>query len=101
MVISNTTSLRISGNHTIEWNKPYEYFWVRNNGTADVLMSVTSEECESGTDGVITVPSGASVCTMHNYPADKLYLKGDGIIQVFGSDTAFCPASGSGSIGTI
>lgn len=91
MVTKNSTTITLTGTEqTVQFDRPYPYFWVQNLGDNDVSISIDSGIVE-GADGVITVPAGGSCCTMHGYPADRLYLLGKGKVQVMGTGSAFNP----------
>ena len=91
MVTKNSTTITLTGTEqTVQFDRNYNYFWVQNLGDSDVFVSMDSGIVE-GADGVIMVPAGGSCCTMHGYPADKLYLLGSGRVQVMGTGSAFNP----------
>ena len=91
MVTKNSTTITLTGEEqTVQFDRPYPYFWVQNLGDNDVLISMDGGIVE-GADGVITVPAGGSCCTMHGYNADRLYLLGSGRVQVMGTGSAFNP----------
>lgn len=91
MVNSRLTTAVLTGTESsVEFAVPYNYYWVRNDGTDNLYVSLSSG-VEPGADGVLKVPVGAVCCTMHDYPATKLYLLGTGSVQLCGTSSAFCP----------
>lgn len=93
MITKNSTTITLTGTEqTVQFDRPYPYFWVHNLGDSDVFISMDSGIVD-GEDGVIEVPAGGSCGTMHNYTAnaDKLYLLGSGRVQVMGTGSAFNP----------
>lgn len=85
-----TTAVLTGTESAAEFAVPYSYYWVRNDGTESLYVSLSSG-IEPGADGVLKVPVGAVCCTMHDYPATKLYLLGTGSAQICGTSSAFCP----------
>lgn len=91
MVNTRLTTAVLTGTESaVEFAVPYSYYWVRNDGTDNLYVSLSSG-VEPGADGVLKVPVGAVCCTMHDYPATKLYLLGTGSVQICGTSSAFCP----------
>ncbi|MGN1119380.1 MAG: hypothetical protein ACI4Q4_03410, partial [Oscillospiraceae bacterium] len=89
MVTKNSTTVTLTDEEqTVQFDRPYPYFWIQNLGDSDVLISMDSGIVE-GADGVITVPAGGSCGTMHGISADRLYLLGSGKVQVMGTHSAF------------
>lgn len=85
-----TTAVLTGAESAAEFAVPYNYYWVRNDGTDNIYVSLSSG-IQPGADGVLKVPVGAVCCTMHDYPATKLYLLGTGSVQICGTSSAFCP----------
>lgn len=91
MIKTNTQTITLDGTEQeVRFNRNYPYFWVQNQGYSDVLMSINSGIAE-GKDGVMTVLSGGTACTMHGYDLDRFYLMGTGKVQVVGTYSAHCP----------
>lgn len=91
MIKTNTQTITLDGTEQeVRFNRNYPYFWVQNQGSSDVLMSTDSGITE-GKDGVMTVLSGGTACTMHGYDLDRFYLMGTGKVQVVGTYSAHCP----------
>lgn len=83
-ITSNTKTLELTGDEVhVRFTAGFPYFWVRNDSSGTVLMSV-SPNIEEGKDGVIEVPAGSSAGTMHgfNSTSNDLYLLGSGKVQV-------------------
>ena len=79
-----------------KWN----FFHVQNMGTGNVYISMVAGKA-GGDDGVIAIPSGGTACTMHNFPADSVYIlsTASDLVQVVGSNSAFPPFKLGGSGG--
>lgn len=72
----------------VHFTSAFPYFWLRNDGSSTVLMSISPNISEGG-DGVIEVLAGSSAGTMHGYAATRndLYLLGSGRVQIMGTYT--------------
>jgi hypothetical protein len=103
----NATITLTSGTEaTAEFTSKYDYFFVKNDSNSDAYMSISSG-ITAGADGVFKIPAGGSCGTMHGYPLDKLYLLGEGSVQVCGCGTAESPfkasqrGGGSGAVDSV
>lgn len=88
-ITTNTKSLELTGEEThVHFTTAFPYFWLRNDSSGTVLMSL-SPNIEEGGDGVISVLAGSSAGTMHGYNStcNDLYLSGRGKVQVMGTHT--------------
>lgn len=99
-----TTVTLVSGTEQeISFDAKYSYFFIRNDSNSTAYVSLTSG-ISAGADGVISIPVGDSVCTTHGYPADKLYLLGDGSVHICGREHEINPfktgskGGGSGAV---
>lgn len=100
MITKNVTTLNLSGETTVQFDKGYDYFFVSNLSGNDVMISMSSGITD-GADGVIIVPEGSSAGTMHGYSANTVYVKGTGKVQVMGTYSAFNPFKKSQKGGEI
>ncbi|MBQ5320344.1 MAG: hypothetical protein J6K17_14735 [Oscillospiraceae bacterium] len=66
------------------------HFWVQNLGGSDVLVSMESGISE-GKDNVLTVTSGGAGYVRSDMGDKTVYLLGNGKVQVYGVNNAFCP----------
>lgn len=83
-ITTNTKMIELTGEEIqVYFSSAFPYFWLRNDGSGTVLMSV-SPNIEEGKDGVIEVLAGSSAGTMHGYnaTATDLYLLGTGKVQI-------------------
>ena len=88
-ITTNTKTLELTGDEIrVHFTSAFPYFWVRNDGSGTVLMSL-SPNIEEGNDGVIEVLAGSSAGTMHGFNDTRsdLYLLGSGKVQVMGTYT--------------
>ena len=73
------TTAVLNGVVTIEFDRYYPYFAVRNDSSDTIYVSTTKADCKNDTDGVISVPSGSSyVASNGNMDNRFLYLNGTG-----------------------
>jgi len=98
MITKTVTSGQRSATATISeetkfiFSDMWNYFHVQNLGTGTVYIGM-SAGVTAGNDGVIAIPSGGTACTMHNFPADSVYIlsTASDLVQVVGSNSAFIP----------
>ena len=86
---TNAKTIELTGEEVhVHFTSAFPYFWLRNDGTWSVLMSI-SQNISEGKDGVIEVPAGSSAGTMHgdNATCNDLYLRGNGKVQVIATYT--------------
>lgn len=98
---TNTKSVTLTGEEIhLHFSSAYSNFWVRNDGSGTLLMSL-SPNISEGKDGVIEVPAGSSAGTMHGFEGSRndLYLLGSGKVQVMGTFSADSPFKTAGKGG--
>lgn len=82
---TNAKSLELTGEEThIHFDTGYPYFWVRNDSTGTVLLSMFPNVSEGG-DGVVPLPAGSSTGTMHGVRKNDIYVLGSGKIVIMGT----------------
>lgn len=100
-ITSNTKMVTLTGGEIqVHFSSAFPYFWVRNDGSGTVLMSL-SPNIEEGKDGVIEVLAGSSAGTMHGFndTRNDLYISGSGKVQVMGTYTPENPFKTAGKGG--
>lgn len=106
---TNAKELTLDGTEIhVHFLSGYSDFWVRNDGTGTVLMSL-SPNISEGKDGVVSVPAGSSAGTMHGFDDTRqdLYIFGSGKIMVMGTYTPENPfksrskGGGDGGVETL
>ena len=98
---TNAKSLELTGEEVhIHFTAGFPYFWLRNDGSDTVQMSL-SPNISEGKDGVISVLVGSSAGTMHGFNGTQndLYLLGSGKIQIMGTGSAHNPFKTAGKGG--
>ena len=86
---SNTKSFELTGEEVhIHFTAGFPYFWLRNDGSDTVQMSL-SPNISEGKDGVISVLAGSSAGTMHGFNSTRqdMYISGSGKVQVMATHT--------------
>ncbi len=92
-ITTNTKEITLTGEEIhVRFSSAQPYFWLRNDGSGTVLMSL-SPNIEEGGDGVISVLAGSSAGTMHGFEGTRsdLYILGSGKVQVMGTGSAHNP----------
>ena len=87
MVKTNVTTVKISGLTTVEFDRRYPYFAVRNDSSAPVYISTVNANCTAGADGVVAVPKDGSVVIANCgdiFGDGTLYLNGSGAVTIMG-----------------
>ena len=86
-ITSNAKAVKLTGEEIhINFTSAFPYFWLRNDSSGTVLMSL-SPNIEEGKDGVIEVLAGSSAGTMHGFndTRNDFYILGTGKVQVMGT----------------
>lgn len=88
---TNAMEINLPGGETqVQFPSGYAYFWVRNDSSDTVRISL-SPNISDGKDGVISIPPGSSNGTMHGYRLNDLYISGSGKVMVMGTGSAHNP----------
>lgn len=88
-ITSNAKAIELTGEEVrVHFTSAFPYFWLRNDGSWTVLMSL-SPNIEEGGDGVIEVLAGSSAGTMHGYNSTRsdFYISGSGRVQIMATHT--------------
>lgn len=107
MITIETNAMEINlpdGETQVRFTAGYPYFWLRNDSSDTVLISLSPNIAE-GKDGVISIPAGSSNGTMHGHRLNDLYISGSGKVMVMGTGSADNPfksaGKGGGDGGTV
>lgn len=83
-------TVNLSGEQKVSFAAKHIYFWVQNFSTSEVLMSTESGVAD-GKDNVLIVPVGGAGYVHSGIGTNDVYLSGNGKVQVYATDNAFCP----------
>lgn len=83
-------TVNLSGEQTVSFAAKHIYFWVQNLSTSEVLMSTESGVADSK-DNVLIVPVGGAGYVHSGIGTNDVYVSGNGKVQVYATDNAFCP----------
>lgn len=98
---TNAMEIELTGAEERVWFMAgYPYFWVRNDSADTVLVSLSPNISEVG-DGVISIPAGSSIGTMHGNRTHDFYIKGSGKVMVMGTGSAHNPFKPLGKGGDV
>lgn len=87
MITTQETTVAVSGLTTVEFDRRYPYFAVRNDSSAPVYISTVNANCTAGADGVVAVPKDGSVVIANCgdiFGDGTLYLNGSGTVTIMG-----------------
>lgn len=109
MITSNVITITLNGDETtVEFEKGYPYYFIRNDGNAPIYASL-SPGITPGAEGVYAIPAGAIERIGSGYSLPKFYILGTGEAYIRGEQIAAQPSfkrggkgggdSGDGSIG--
>lgn len=87
MITTQETTVAVSGLTTVEFDRRYPYFAVRNDSSAPVYISTVNADCTAGADGVVAVPKDGSVVIANCgdiFGDGTLYLNGSGTVTIMG-----------------
>lgn len=85
MITTQETTVAVSGLTTVEFDRRYPYFAVRNDSSAPVYISTVNANCTAGADGVVAVPKDGSVVIANCgdiFGDGTLYLNGSGTVTI-------------------
>lgn len=94
--------ITIDGVTTVKFEHLYPYFVIRNDGSNTIFASTSNAECAEGADGVISIPTGATVNLMNYEYIDgnrTLYINGTGVAMVTGAFSEMSFKTGGGGNG--
>ena len=83
MITTQETTVAVSGLTTVEFDRRYPFYGIRNDSSSAIQVSTVNAECVEGADGVVTVAKDSSF-TIANSGSTILYLNGSGSATVVG-----------------
>lgn len=106
MITTQETTVNVSGLTTVEFDRRYPFYGIRNDSSSAIQVSTVNAECVEGTDGVVTVAkdSGFIIANCGNkFNGTMLYLNGNGTVTVVGqySDSNRFKTAGKGGDETV
>lgn len=106
MITTQETTVAVSGLTTVEFDRRYPFYGIRNDGSSPVQMSTSNTECTAGADGVVTVAKDSSFVIANcgdKFNGTMLYLNGNGTVTVVGqySDSNRFKTAGKGGGETV
>lgn len=101
MITTQETTVAVSGLTTVEFDRRYPFYGIRNDGSSPVQVSTSNAECTAGADGVVTVAKDSSFVIANcgdKFNGTMLYLNGNGNVTVVGqySDSNRFKVAGEG-----
>lgn len=91
--MSNVKTINLTGEEMeVDFGQSFMCFWIQNLGSSNVYASL-DKDIEPDADGVTTIPSGnaGAVFKPGFNNAEKLYISGNGKIQIVGTGSMDCP----------
>ena len=83
MITTQETTVAVSGLTTVEFDRRYPFYGIRNDSSSAIQVSTVNAECVEGADGVVTVAKDSSF-VIANCGGTMLYLNGNGTVTVVG-----------------
>lgn len=87
MITTQETTVNVSGLTTVEFDRRYPFYGIRNDSSSAIQVSTVNAECVEGTDGVVTVAKDSSFVIANcgdKFNGTMLYLNGNGTVTVVG-----------------
>lgn len=102
MITTQETTVAVSGLTTVEFDRRYPFYGIRNDSSAPVYISTVNADCTAGADGVVTVAKDSGF-VIANCGGTMLYLNGNGTVTVVGqySDSNRFKTAGKGGGETV
>ena len=106
MITTKETTVAVSGLTTVEFDRRYPFYGIRNDGSSAIQVSTVNAECVAGADGVVTVAKDSSFVIANcgdKFNGTMLYLSGNGTVTVVGqySDSNRFKVAGEGGGETV
>ena len=106
MITTQETTVAVSGLTTVEFDRRYPFYGIRNDSSAPVYISTVNANCTAGADGVVTVAKDSSFVIANcgdKFNGTMLYLNGNGTVTVVGqySDSNRFNTAGKGGDETV
>ena len=101
MITTQETTVAVSGLTTVEFDRRYPFYGIRNDSSSAIQVSTVNAECVEGADGVVTVAKDSSFVIANcgdKFNGTMLYLNGNGTVTVVGqySDSNRFKVAGKG-----
>lgn len=101
MITTQETTVAVSGLTTVEFDRRYPFYGIRNDSSSAIQVSTVNAECVEGADGVVTVAKDSSFIIANcgdKFNGTMLYLNGNGTVTVVGqySDSNRFKVAGKG-----
>lgn len=87
MISTREATVTLSGLTTVEFDRRYPFYGIRNDSSAPVYISTVNADCTAGADGVVTVAKDSSFVIANcgdKFNGTMLYLNGNGTVTVVG-----------------
>ncbi len=87
MITTQETTVAVSGLTTVEFDRRYPFYGIRNDGSSAIQVSTINADCVAGADGVVTVAKDSSFVIANcgdKFNGTMLYLNGNGTVTVVG-----------------
>lgn len=87
MITTQETTVTVSGLTTVEFDRRYPFYGIRNDSSSAIQVSTVNAECVEGADGVVTVAKDSSFVIANcgdKFNGTMLYLNGNGTVTVVG-----------------
>lgn len=87
MISTREATVTLSGLTTVEFDRRYPFYGIRNDSSAPVYISTVNADCTAGADGVVAVPKDGSVVIANCgdiFGDGTLYLNGSGTVTIMG-----------------
>ena len=101
MITTQETTVAVSGLTTVEFDRRYPFYGIRNDSSSAIQVSTVNAECVEGADGVVAVAKDSSFVVANcgdKFNGTMLYLNGNGTVTVVGqySDSNRFKTAGKG-----
>lgn len=87
MITTQETTVAVSGLTTVEFDRRYPFYGIRNDSSSAIQVSTVNADCVEGADGVVTVAKDSSFIIANcgdKFNGTMLYLNGNGTVTVVG-----------------
>lgn len=87
MITTQETTVAVSGLTTVEFDRRYPFYGIRNDSASPIQVSTVNASCVEGADGVVTVAKDSSFVIANcgdKFNGTMLYLNGNGTVTVVG-----------------
>lgn len=106
MITTQETTVAVSGLTTVEFDRRYPFYGIRNDSSSAIQVSTVNAECVAGADGVVNIAKDSSFVIANcgdKFNGTMLYLSGNGTVTVVGqySDSNRFKVAGKGGGETV